>query len=687
MYYYEVLPLKKTGPESQTFTYDSEHELTIGSLVQIPLKNRSMRGIIVEGVQKPAYKTRPISKMLSEDAILTEAQIKIAKMISEYYFCSLGETINAYLPFEFGKKRRTLVDKSEKRKTKSVLKITPNPEQAKIIAGIQNSKPKTIHLINGVTGSGKTEIYLQLVAEALNKGKGAIILVPEIALTPQTQARFEERFGNKVAMWHSELKETEKYRAWQEIKSGQKPIVLGARSAIFMPVKNLAYVIIDEEHESSYKQDQNPRYDARMVAEWLARESRAKLILGSATPRIDSYYRAKRESDGYFFHTMNKRIVQESMPPVKIVDLRDEFRKGNKSIISDALFESIAETLGSKKQVMLLLNRRGAATFVSCRDCGHVEGCPNCEIPLTYHLATGQVLICHHCGYQKPAPVICPECKSLAIKYFGLGTQRAEIEIKKLFPAATVVRMDHDTTSKRGSHEEIFHDFKDEKFDILIGTQMIAKGWDLPNVELVGVISADTMLNIPDFRSAERTFSLLTQVAGRTGRGFHPGRVIIQTYNPDNFAIQSAARHDYEGFYEQEILSREKYSYPPFSRLIKLTYGNPDTKKAEAESLRIYDLLSDHIGIYATAQKPISKAAGSQIKILGPTPSFIEKMAGKYRFQLVIKLPIDKHQITSTKLQDANKLQISNFKFQILEVLKKNLKSGWSVDIDPESLL
>ena len=677
MQYYEILPLKKTGPESQTFTYNSEKDLIIGSLVQIPLKNRSMRGIVIESVKKPTYKTRPVTKVLSQDAILLEAQLKVAKKISEYYFCSLGETINAYLPFDFGKARRPAVVKSENRKVKSVSEITPNKEQIKIVTDIQNSKPKTVHLIHGVTGSGKTEIYLQLIAEALKKGQGAIVLVPEIALTPQTKARFEERFGDKVAMWHSELKETEKYRSWHEIKSGQKPIVLGARSAIFMPVKNLAYIVIDEEHESSYKQDQNPRYDARLVSEWLANETSAKLILGSATPRIESYWRAKNNFGDYFFYTMDKRIVQESMPPVKIVDLRDEFRKGNKSIISDALSESITETLGSKKQVMLLLNRRGAATFVSCRDCGYVESCPNCEIPLTYHPASGQVLMCHHCGYQKPAPVICPECKSLAIKFFGLGTQRAEIEIKKLFPTATITRMDHDTTSKRGSHEEIFHDFKDEKFDILIGTQMIAKGWDLPNVSLVGVISADTMLNIPDFRSAERTFSLLTQVAGRTGRGFHPGSVIIQTYNPDNFAIQSAAKHNYEGFYEQEILSREKYGYPPFSNLIKLTYGNPDTKRAETEAQRVYDALSEEL-------------SATEVTIMGPTPSFIEKMAGKYRYQLVIKVTITNY--TNPPAGRAGKpitpkLEIGNWKLEIIQILKQNLKPGWQIDIDPESLL
>lgn len=663
MQYYEVLPLKKTGPESQTFTYHWSEAIAIGAMVRTPLRNRLVRGMITKKVPKPTYPTREIGAVLNEEPILTEAQLQLANQISEYYLCPLGETIGAFLPFDFGKKRR-LLNRSEVRgKGLETGKIKPNAEQKNIIAKIAAAKPGTTHLIHGVTGSGKTEIYLRLTAEALKNGNSVIILVPEISLTPQTTARFEERFGNKVAVWHSNLKETEKYDTWTRIKSGEKRVILGARSAILVPASKLAYIFIDEEHEGSYKQDQSPRYDARQVAEWLVTNTRSKLVIGSATPRIESYYRAK--SGEYNLYQMNKRIVQESMPPVKIIDLRDEFRKGNKSIISDALQEAIGETLRAKKQVMLLLNRRGAASFVFCRDCGHTESCPNCELPLTYHPSEGQVLKCHHCDYRKTTPAICPECQSVAIRYYGLGTQRAELEIKKIFPEAKVIRMDRDTTRQREAHENIYQDFKNEKYDILIGTQMIAKGWDLPNVELVGVISADTMINLPDFRSAERTFSLLTQVAGRTGRGFHPGKVIIQSYNPENLAILAAAKHDFEDLYNAEIEARKKYGYPPYSNLIRLTYGHQKSDAAEREANDLYDKLTESL---------------PGLEMLGPSSCFIEKIAGKYRYQIVIKIP-------NHKSQDANKFKISNFKFQILEVLRRNLKPGWQIDIDPESLL
>lgn len=669
--YYEILPLKKTGPESRTFTYHSDTSLTLGSLVQIPLKNRSVRGVVLSHTNKPVYETREIEKVLSEEPILSKKQIAIAQKISEYYFCSLGETINAFLPFDFGKKRRQTKEPEIRGEGLEVKKIEPNEEQRKIVASIKKSPSGSIHLIHGVTGSGKTEVYLQLAAQALKEGSGSIILVPEIALTPQTEARFRERFGDEVAVWHSNLKETDKYHTWNQVKQGAKKIILGARSAIFMPVKDLAYIFIDEEHENSYKQDSNPRYDARLVAEWLAVETGAKLILGSATPRIESYYRSLNNEPKLY--SMNKRIVQDNMPPVKIVDLRNEFRKGNKSIISDNLLESMTETLKRGKQVMILVNRRGAATFVSCRDCGYTEMCPNCDLPLTYHPSEGQVLKCHHCDYRRTTPVICPSCQSAAIKYFGLGTQRTELELQKIFPKARIVRMDHDTTQRRGAHEDIYNDFKDEKFDILIGTQMIAKGWDLPNVELVGVISADTMLNLPDFRSAERTFSLLTQVAGRTGRGYHPGQVIIQTYNPDNLAILAASKHSYLDLYETEITSRKRYLYPPFSSLIRLIYAHPDSHKAETEAARM--------------AAELEKAKG--IIILGPSPAFLERLAGKYRYQIVIKIPTTNKPVAplSETPNSPENNRRENLKLKTLEILKKNFKPGWTIDIDPESLL
>lgn len=658
-----------TGGGDTVFTYETERDILVGSLVSIPLRNRFVKGMVIKKVSKPSFNTKPIKKVLSEEPVLTKTQLELAQKIADYYFCNLADAISGILSFDFGKKRR-ITEKPTANDQQLQTKFKLTEKQQEIYNKIKKGKPSSKYLLFGVTGSGKTEIYLQLVADALEKGLGSIILVPEISLTPQTAKRFTERFGDTVAIWHSQLKETEKYHTWQRIKSGQAKIVLGARSAIFSPLESLGYIIIDEEHESSYKQDQTPRYETGRIAAWLADLTGAKVVSGSATPKIESFYKtAKKEVE---LCEMPQRIIQNEMPPVKIVDLRDEFKKGNRSIISDDLSEAITETLEAKKQVILFVNRRGASTFVVCRDCGFVEECPKCEVPLTYHPSEGQVLKCHHCDYRKTAPVICPECGSHAIKFFGLGTQRAEIEVKKSFPNARVARMDRDTTRKRGSHEQIYEDFSAGDFDILIGTQIIAKGWDLPGVSLVGIISADTMLNLPDFRSAERTFSLLTQVAGRTGRGYHPGRVITQTYNPESYAVKAAANHDYRSFYEQEISERKKYLYPPFSELIKLTYSSADSQKAEIEAGRLVDILTESL---ASDPKQLPQnQIGAQI--LGPSTAFIERIAGRYRWQIVIKLPIN----ADPAAQEDNRERIFG-------ILKDNLKSGWTIDINPESLL
>lgn len=649
MYYYEILPLKKTGAEDRVFTYISETEIELGNLVTIPLRNRKIKGIVMAACPKPSFSTRPIEKILTTEPPVTDIQLELAKRIARYYLCSLGDAISSIFPFEFGKKRRAQKENPKDHKIQSPNKLTS--DQQKTYDAILKSKEGSRFLLFGVTGSGKTEIYLQLIADALKKDQGAIVLVPEISLTPQIMDRFHERFGDQVAVWHSQMLETEKYFTWEKIKSGQTKVVVGARSAIFTPVRNLAYVVIDEEHEGSYKQDQNPRYEATRVAEWLTELTGAKLVLGSATPRIETYQKALQKE--YSLVKLDKRIVQENMPPVKLVDLRQEYQKGNRSIFSDDLLEACEEALKAKKQVLLFVNRRGAATFVICRDCGTVSECPNCDIPLTYHPSEGQVLKCHHCDYKTTVPTICPNCQSYAIKYFGLGTQKAELEAKKMFPGAKVARMDRDTTAKRGSHESLFRGFLNEDFDILIGTQIIAKGWDLPNVAVVGVISADTTLNIPDFRAGERTFDLLTQVAGRTGRGFHPGKVIIQTYNPEAYPIVAAAQHDYVQFFEQEITERQKYSYPPFCNLIKLTCSETKGEKAlqRAEELAA-KITSDYPGI----------------KMLGPVPAFIPKLGNNYRYHLVLKL--------DSEVEPSS----------ILADLKDSL-AHWAVDINPETLL
>lgn len=675
MKYVEILPLTKTGASDTAFTYETELDINVGSLVSIPLRNRYVKGLVTKLVKKPTFPTKPVKKILSEEPVLSEIQLTLAQKIADYYFCNLSDVIPTILSFEFGKKRQELKTEIPKiRKTRNPLKLTG--DQKKIFDTILKGKAASKYLLFGVTGSGKTEIYLQLVAEAIKRGKGSIILVPEISLTPQAAQRFIERFGDKVAMWHSGLLETEKFDTWKKIKSGEKTVILGARSAVFTPVKNLEYIFIDEEHESSYKQDQTPRYETGRVAEWLSEITEAKLIVGSATPKIETYKKALDSE--YKLCTLSQRIIQDEMPPVKIVDLRDEFRKGNKSIISDDLYEATTEALKAKKQVIFFVNRRGASTFVVCRDCGFVSECPNCEIPLTYHPSEGEVLKCHHCDFRTKVPVICPKCKSHAIRYFGLGTQRAEIEAKKMFPKARIMRMDKDTTRKRGSHETIYNNFASGDFDILVGTQLIAKGWDLPNVAVVGVISADTMLNLPDFRSAERTFSLLTQVAGRTGRGYHPGKVIIQTYNPESYAIKTAAKHDYVEFYQREIRDREKYSYPPFSTLIKLTFSSTNNKKAEDETNQLMRILENEL---------IDK----NIQVMGPSTAFLSKIAGKYRWQIILKIPNTKfsipNEIKISNSNTKNSLQITNYKLQIFQILRENLKPGWSVDINPESLL
>jgi primosomal protein N' (replication factor Y) (superfamily II helicase) len=654
MQYVEILPMVTTGAGDTAFTYESEEDLALGSMVTIPLRNRKVKGMVVGIVPKPSFPTKPVTKIQANESVLSAVQIEVAKKIADNYYSNLSDVISCMLPFDFGKKRREVVERPKQKKLEEKLKLTKGQES--IYKQIRSGKPGQKYLLFGVTGSGKTEIYLQLAADALKEDKGVIILIPEISLTPQTSERFIRRFGDKVAIWHSNLKETEKYHTWQRVKSGEVKIVLGARSAIFTPISNLGYIVIDEEHESSYKQDQNPRYETAQVAEWITELTGAKLLLGSATPKIETF--EKTQTGEYNLCTLNERIADGGMPPVKIIDLRDEFKKGNKSIFSDDLYEAATEALKQKKQVLLFVNRRGASTFVVCRDCGSVLECPHCEIPLTYHPNEGERLICHHCDHSQAVPTVCPNCSSHAIKYFGLGTQRVEIEAKKLFPKAKIARMDRDTTRKRGSHEEIYEGFANKDFDILIGTQLIAKGWDLPNVAVVGVISADTMLNLPDFRSSERTFDLLTQVAGRTGRGYHPGQVFVQTYSPDNYAIIAAAHHDFNDFYQREIKERQKYGYPPFSRLIKLTISHKDEGVAAEKASKLFDEIVDSL-------------KEEKIQVLGPNPAFIPKLANKYRYQVIIRAPKEKEK----KLLLLGKL------------FRDSIKGGWTVDVDPDSLL
>jgi primosomal protein N' (replication factor Y) len=612
-------------------------------------------------------KIKPITKII-ENVQLTHQQIELAKKIADYYHTSLGLVLRLMIPPVL---KRPQAEEGAKRMKVEKNNIKLTAEQKKIIEDIKKSKTTT-HLLYGITGSGKTEIYLQLIKDAIKQNQQSIVLVPEISLTPQAIERYSVRFGqDKVVVVHSNLSNSEKFLAWQKIKNNEAKIIIGPRSAIFSPVKNLAYIILDEEHDPSYKQyDQNPRYHAKKVAIDLAEIFNAKVILGSATPSVDSYYLTTKDSPltfppcrgGYGLHRLIKRISGDEMPRVEIVDMRDEFKKGNFSVFSDVLQEKIKQNLNQEKQIILYLNRRGAATFVSCRDCGFVEKCPNCDMPLTYHLNNSN-LICHHCGFNKTISLQCPNCQSTAFKYFGAGTQKVEAELTKLFPIAKILRMDRDTTQTRESHQKLYQQFKNHQYDILIGTQMITKGWDLPNIGLVGIISADTALNLPDFRASERTFQLITQVAGRTGRGEEVGEVILQTYSPNNFVIQAAAKHDFEKFYQEEIASRENLGYPPFTRLIKLFFRHPKQKTAEEAANNLFNKLLNRSGKMRNLTR---KDTESAIELLGPSPAFIPRIRNNFIYQIIIK-------IKKTKIN--------------INKLLNDVPNNWIIDIDPESLL
>ena len=548
-------------------------------------------------------------------------------------------------------------------------KLTKEQENAlyTILNNIRKQSSENKFLIHGVTGSGKTEIYLQLVEEILSLNKDSIVLVPEISLTPQTVERFVGRFGDNVAILHSRLSYGERFDQWRKIKEGKVKIVVGARSAVFAPFNNLGLIIIDEEHESTYKSAMNPKYSAIEVAEKRCEQVGAYLVKGSATPSIESYYRAKEGNIGLI--NLKERVNNKALPEVKIIDMREELNKGNTSIFSEELYYAIDKNLKENKQTILFLNRRGYSTFVSCRQCGYVVKCNSCDISMTYYM-TENKLKCHYCGLAINPPNICPVCKSKYIKYFGIGTEKVEAHTKQLFPKARVGRMDMDTTSKKGSHETILQNMKDGKIDILIGTQMISKGLDFKNVTLVGIIAADTSLNLPDFRASERTFQLVTQVAGRAGRGDFPGKVIVQSYNPEHYSIQSSREHDYIGFYNKEILLREEFNYPPFTNIISITIYGENRNKVIKTSQDIYNALISKISINGMEK--------IQDNIIGPNPAALEKIKNNFRYQILIKSP-DKYMkklkeiIEWVCIVNRDKLDLTGIKLNI--------------DINPNSIL
>ncbi len=572
-----------------------------------------------------------------------------------------GEVLSSLIPSYIIRalKAKKIIEVKEKQcyRLNNVLKTNSpsfslSQEQQEVFSKIKGclNEYKT-HLIYGVTASGKTEVYFRLIEEVLKMNKTAMVLVPEITLTSQMITRFYERFGDCVAIYHSGLSNGERNDEYLKIYRGEVKIVIGTRSSVFMPLKSLGIIIVDEEHSDNFKQDSNPRYNAIDIAKFRAKYHKIPLVLGSATPQLESMARAKKGI--YELHTMKNRINMAKLPSVELIDMSNEIKKGN-FIISEKLFNEIDEVLKRNEQVILLLNRRGHSSYIMCNNCGFTYKCKNCDITLTYH-KTSNNLRCHYCGYTVFAGEECPECHNKSLTYYGLGTEKLEDFLNEKFPLANIVRMDVDTTNKKGSHEKILEDFKNHKYDILIGTQMISKGLDFPLVTLVGVINADTSLNIPDFRSSERTFSLLDQVAGRAGRSNLEGRVLIQTYNPDNYILNCVVNHDYEKFYDYETDIRKKLDYPPYYFLTSIKIISKDYEEASQEAKKVFIYLKKHL-----AKETI---------ILGPTTALMFKQNNLYRFQIILKYKQDKN--------------LRNVLTELNNLYKTNKKTYLEIDNNP----
>ena len=533
-----------------------------------------------------------------------------------------------------------------------------NEEQINAYDKILDTK-KSVSLLNGVTGSGKTEVYMNLVSYMLLLDKTCLILVPEISLTPQMIERFKGRFGNDVAVFHSKLSTGERYDQWYRVKNREVSLVIGTRSALFLPFKDLGLIIVDEEHDRSYKSDMNPKYNTIEVCEFFAKIKGCKVVLGSATPSIESFYKALNGE--YELVMINKRANNKKLPSIELVDMREELKNNNKSIFSRKLFEKINDRLNKNEQIILFLNRRGFSTFVSCRSCGYVFKCENCDISMTYH--NNGYLVCHYCGRREKIKTTCPKCGSSYVKYFGAGTEKVQESVKKYFPNARVLRLDVDTTRRKNSYEAIYNSFKNKEADILIGTQMVTKGFDFENVTLVGVITADMALNLPDYRSSERTFQMLTQVSGRAGRGEKSGEVIIQTYSPQNYAIYLAKDSNYNEFFKREIVIRKSLDYPPFSKILIINMAGESENKIEIFSKKLKKSLQ------------MVLKGHDEVHIYNPGACPISKINNIYRWQMMIK---------------------GNFSDIITDKIKKNVYENTkniyneirvSLDINPNSLM
>lgn len=684
--YIKVLVENRVASNDMLFTYHIDNDLAkdiIGKRVLVPFRTNTVSGFVIDFDSKPLdYEAKEVIKVVDESRVLNDELLELGKKISEKYLCPLVYSYQAMLPKALKAKSKN----DFKIKTQSYVKLNDNVDasdikykkqldiinllkdnesvlkssiesksslkklidnnivieykkevyrdvsskindkqikltdsQDKVSSMVKKDLNKSeIILLYGVTGSGKTEVYIDIVKEVIKSGKTAIILVPEISLTPQITARFKGIFSN-IAILHSSLSDGEKYDEWRRINKGEVNVVIGARSAIFAPLKNLGIIIIDEEHSESYKQENNPRYNTLDIAMIRSKTHNCPVLLGSATPTIESYARAKK---GYYkYLELNKRVNDKPLPKVVIVDMKDEIKKGN-FIFSSILRDAINDRLRKKEQVMILLNRRGYSNYLSCKSCGYVFKCPNCDITLTYHKTSG-MMRCHYCGYAKPNKDICPSCGEKAIREIGSGTEKIEEKLKEEFLGASIIRMDADTTSKKGAHSKIINDFNDNKYDILVGTQMISKGLNFPNVTLVGVINADSQLNIPNFRSSERTFSLLDQVIGRSGRHKKEGEAIVQTYNPDHYSIVCASKHDYKGFFAKEMIVRRKLNYPPYCFITLIKISSKDFNYGIGEAKKVSLFLKQNLSCTTS--------------ILGPSMASVLKINNIYNFQVILK--------------------------------------------------
>lgn len=653
--YAEILFQQKVG-DKDTLTYEAPKEAKVGQAVVVTMRGKNKNGIIWNlHNKKPSFKTLPIKEISESRPLLSEKQIKLIKWMSDHYFCPLFKVLKLFIP------KRNLERKEVKSKITECdqiirsKKLELTEEQQKAVDKILKEK-KNNFLVHGITGSGKTEIYTRLATSYIKKEKQVLILVPEISLTPQIIEYFEKATGIPATVIHSKLSEGEKYRAWENIWKNETKLVIGSRSAIFAPFQSLELIIIDEEHEHSYKQDNSPRYTTHKIAEKIQElNPETKIVLGSATPSIET---AETLKDSTI--TLKNRIGNSVLPNIEIVDLREEFQKGNYSIFSDRLKEELTRTLEKKQQAILFLNRRGSASSIVCRDCGFRVECNDCELPMTYHSKTLQnpSLICHHCGKITQPPTTCPNCQGINIKFLGIGTQRIQSELSIEFPQARTLRADKDTTSTKHGFRDIYKAFKNHEADILVGTQMIAKGLHLPKVNLVGIVLSDIGLNIPDFRTTERNFQLMTQVAGRAGRGKEPGKVIIQTYSPNNIALLHTQSQDYNAFFTYERAQRKILSYPPFSKLTKIVIEEKSLQKCKDRADKIERTL------WKIARE-LKLTKDLEINVY---PAYLLRLRGKYRYIILIK---------STSTDD--KIH------KILEKLPKEdiMDPSLKIDIDP----